>query len=128
MKLTHLVLGSLALVPGLVAAQAYPAPTRDSTRDSVVAKQPPPAPPIDFSGILFANFQYRGDKGPAKASNRFDVERVYLTFRMPAGEHTSVRVTTDVFQQTTPGNDSYYPRGRSASRGWTGDGLPGPER
>ncbi|HMA21283.1 MAG TPA: hypothetical protein VKO87_10800, partial [Gemmatimonadaceae bacterium] len=55
---------------------------------------------------------YRGDAGPARSSNRFDVERVYLTFRMPAGERTSIRVTTDLFQQTTPGNDSYY-------RGWT---------
>ncbi len=112
MKLFRLVLAPLLVFPGLVAAQAYPAtPTRDSTRDSVVAKQPAPPPPVDFSGTLFANFQYRGDKGPAKASNRFDVERAYLTFRMPAGEHTSVRVTADVFQQTTPGSDSYY-------RGW----------
>jgi len=111
-KLFRLVLAPLLVFPGLVAAQAYPAtPPRDSTRDSVVAKQPASLPPLDFSGILFANFQYRGDKGPATASNRFDVERAYLTFRIPAGEHTSVRVTTDVFQQTASGNDNYY-------RGW----------
>lgn len=70
----------------------------------------PPAtvPAIDFSGTLFANFQYRGDQGPSKAQNKFDVERVYLTFKMPAGERGSIRVTTDLFQQTTSGNDAYY--------------------
>ena len=78
-------------------------------KDSTPAKAAAPVlPPIDFSGILFANFQYRGDKGPAKASNRFDVERVYLTFRMPAGDKTSIRVTTDLFQQTATGSDAYY--------------------
>jgi hypothetical protein len=96
--------------PGILAAQTYPAaPTTDSTAPKPVA--PAPAPSLDFSGILFANFQYRGEAGPAKASNKFDVERAYLTFRIPAGERTSVRITTDIFQQTTSPNDSYY-------RGW----------
>lgn len=90
-------------------AQAASAPAKDTTP----AKQASPAAqPLDFSGILFANFQYRGDKGPSKGQNRFDVERVYLTFKVPAGERTSIRVTTDLYQQTTPGSDSYY-------RGWT---------
>ncbi len=79
---------------------------------------PPPTPPtttvsvpVDFSGVLYANFQYRGDAGLAKASNKFDVERAYLTFRMPAGDRASIRITADVFQQTTPPNDVFY-------RGW----------
>jgi hypothetical protein len=112
-KLFCVATAALLVLPQLVAAQSYPpTPPRDSTHDTVaVKKTPPPPPPLDFSGILFANFQYRGDAGPAKASNKFDVERVYLTFRMPAGEHTSIRVTTDLFQQTTSGNDNYY-------RGW----------
>jgi hypothetical protein len=102
------------LFPCFLTAQTYPAPpSRDSARDTAKAKPAvtPPAAPLDFSGTLYANYQYRGEKGPAKASNKFDVERVYLTFRLPAGTHTSVRVTTDVFQQTTPGNDNFY-------RGW----------
>jgi hypothetical protein len=37
---------------------------------------------------------------------------VYLTFKMPAGERTSIRFTSDPYQQTTSGSDSYY-------RGWT---------
>jgi len=111
-KLSCLVLAPLLLFPAILSAQSYPAtPVRDSTRDSAKTKQPSPPPPLDFSGILFANFQYRGDKGPAKASNKFDVERVYLTFRMPVGKRTSVRVTADVFQQATTPNDTYY-------RGW----------
>jgi hypothetical protein len=64
-------------------------------------------PPIDFSGVIYSNYQYRTDIR-AKDFNKFDVERVYLTFRMPAGERASIRVTTDVFQQQTPGNDAYY--------------------
>ena len=63
---------------------------------------------LNFSGTLFANFQYRGDQGPQKAQNKFDLERVYLTFRMPAGDRGSIRITTDIFQQTTSGNDSFY--------------------
>ncbi|HEY3257655.1 MAG TPA: hypothetical protein VGJ64_02270, partial [Gemmatimonadaceae bacterium] len=103
---------SFLVVPMVASSQAYPPPApRDSTRDTTRVKQVAPAPPLDFSGILFANYQYRGDAGPAKAQNKFDVERVYLTFRLPAGERTSVRITTDLFQQTTAGNDSYY-------RGW----------
>jgi hypothetical protein len=90
----------------------------------LVAQQPgtnPPAPPAApapaaasspfFSGVLFANYQYRGDAGPSKAANKFDVERVHLTFRMPAGDRLSVRITADVFQQAAPGNDAFY-------RGW----------
>lgn len=101
--------------PGVAVAQTVtaspPAPT-SAPADTTKAQPKPATPPIDFSGILFANYQYRGDNGPAKSANKFDVERVYLTFRMPAGDKTSIRVTTDLFQQTTPGNDSYY-------RGWT---------
>ncbi|MEP6507768.1 MAG: hypothetical protein ABJC63_06035 [Gemmatimonadales bacterium] len=95
--------------PCLLSAQGTStAPGKDSTAAKATA---PASPQIDFSGILFANFQYRGEKGPTHASNKFDVERAYLTFRMPAGDRTSVRVTADLFQQTTPGSDSYY-------RGW----------
>ncbi len=99
-------LGALAL-PLAISAQQ---PT-DTTRP---APPPPPATvsiPVDFSGVLYANFQYRGDKGPAKSTNKFDLERAYLTFRMPAGDRASIRITADVFQQTTTPNDNFY-------RGW----------
>jgi hypothetical protein len=68
-------------------------------------------PPIDFSGVIYSNYQYRTDIR-AKDFNKFDLERVYLTFRMPAGDRASIRVTTDIFQQATTPNDAYY-------AGWT---------
>ncbi len=108
----YILFVSLVAAPIGVSSQTYPPATHDSTSDSVAVKKPQAAvPSLDFSGVLFANFQYRGEAGPAKATNRFDLERAYLTFRLPAGERTSIRITTDVFQQTTSGNDSYY-------RGW----------
>jgi len=64
--------------------------------------------PLDFSGVLFGNYQYQGAAGPAKDQNRFELERAYLTFRMPAGNRASIRVTTDLYQQTAPGSDAYY--------------------
>lgn len=82
-----------ALLPSALGAQAAASST---------------APTLNFSGTLFATFQYRGDQGTQKAQNKFDVERVYLTFRMPAGDRGSIRITTDLFQQTTTGNDSFY--------------------
>ena len=99
-------LGTLAL-PLAISAQQ---PT-DTTRP---APPPPPATvsiPVDFSGVLYANFQYLGDKGAAHSTNKFDLERAYLTFRMPAGDRASIRITADVFQQTTTPNDNFY-------RGW----------
>lgn len=64
--------------------------------------------PIDFSGVVFGNYQYQGAAGPNKGQNKFDVERAYLTFKMPAGDRASIRITGDLYQQTTTGNDSYY--------------------
>jgi hypothetical protein len=94
---------------------------------AVSAQQPtdttkPPAPPptapapaavsipVDFSGVLYANYQYQGAKGAAKSQNKFDIERAYLTFRMPAGDRASIRITADVFQQTSATNnaDAFY--------------------
>jgi hypothetical protein len=67
-------------------------------------------PQLDFSGVIFANWSYRTDRG-ARAQNRFDVERAYLTFRMPAGDRASVRITADVFQNPSAPGDAFY-------RGW----------
>ena len=64
-------------------------------------------PPIDFSGVIYSNYQYRTDIR-AKDFNKFDVERVYLTFRMPAGDDGAIRITTDVFQNTNTAQNAYY--------------------
>jgi hypothetical protein len=107
MNFTNTLLIASLLAPIALSAQ-QPA---DTTKPAA----PPPAAtvsiPVDFSGVLYANFQYRGDAGAAKSTNKFDVERAYLTFRMPAGDRASIRITADVFQQTTAPNDAFY-------RGW----------
>lgn len=110
MQAKIVALAAFAFIPAIARAQTTypPAPPKDTA--SAQAKPASP-PPIDFSGILFANYWYRGDRGPQKSANKFDVERAYLTFRMPAGDKVSVRITADVFQQTSSGNDAFY-------RGW----------
>ena len=109
MRVGHFVFTAFAFAPIALAAQQAPAPPvspPDTAKPAAAA-----TPAFNFSGVLYANFQYRGDKGPAKATNKFDLERAYFTFRMPAGDRASVRLTADVFQQTTTGSDSFY-------RGW----------
>lgn len=103
-------LSLLAVLAGTEAVAQQPDSVR---RDSARAAAPPPAktPQLDFSGIIFANWSYRTDRA-ARAQNRFDVERAYLTFRMPVGDRTSIRITADVFQNTSAPGDAFY-------RGWT---------
>ncbi len=74
------------------------------------AQQPEPDRHVDFSGVLFANFQYRTDQN-APDENRFDVERAYLTARAGITDRLSVRLTTDIFQQSSSANAAFY-------RGW----------
>jgi hypothetical protein len=102
----------IGLIAGLVAPLALAAQQPvDTTRP---APPPVPAPtptvsiPVDFSGVLYANFQYQGAKGASKSQNKFDLERAYLTFRMPAGDRASIRITADVFQQQAAGADAFY--------------------
>ena len=69
-----------------------------------------PARSWDFSALLFGNFQVRTDSVARFATggspaNRFEVGRAYLTFRAPAGDRASVRITTDIFQNPAAG---YY--------------------
>jgi|GEM_PF-483064 len=90
--------------------RVVPAPTPAAAPDTA-KPTPARAPQLDFSGVMFANYQYRLDRGVSRGANKFDVERVYLTFRMPAGDRASVRITTDLFQQQSSGNDGFY-------RGW----------
>ena len=77
---------------------------------SGVAQQTGPA--IDFSGVIYPQFRLTSDDA-TKAANggnsasKFDIERVYLTFRMPAGDDGSIRVTTDVFNNSGSCTDCY---------------------
>jgi len=72
-------------------------------QDSTSAPPPPKVktPSLDFSGVVFGNFDIETDDATKAANgghstNKFDIERAYLTFRMPAGSRASVRVTTDI--------------------------------
>lgn len=89
------------MIPALAGAQQ-----KDSTK-----KDPPPPPPqvkvrtpsLKFSGVVFGNFDIHTDSATKAANggnstNKFDIERAYLTFEMPAGDRASVRVTTDIHQ------------------------------
>jgi len=108
---------SSATVPPLLLRAQDTTRTRPDTTKAVVDTQPaPPQPapapalPFDFSGILYANYQYGGNKGN-RTVDRFDVDRAYLTFRATPGEHFAVRITADVYQQRDTTRDQYY-------RGW----------
>jgi hypothetical protein len=111
MKRTKIIglLAVIAVPLGLGAQQ--PADTTRPAPPPPVAPTPTVSIPVDFSGVLYANFQYQGAKGATKSQNKFDLERAYLTFRMPAGDRASIRITADVFQQQTTPNDAFY-------RGW----------
>jgi hypothetical protein len=79
---------------------------------SLAAQQAQPAAagtPLKFSGVLYADWQNGGTKAQ-RATNKFDLTRAYLNFVMPAGDNVTVRVTTDVFNNTAAG--TYY-------KGWT---------
>ncbi len=100
------ILALVALAFPVVSSAQQPAP--DTTKPAPAASV---SIPVDFSGVIYANYQYRGDAGAVKSANKFDLERAYLTFRMPAGDRASIRITADVFQQQTAPNDAFY-------RGW----------
>jgi hypothetical protein len=97
-----------ALAAPLALAAQQPADTTRPAPPPAAAPTPTVSIPVDFSGVLFANFQYQGAKGASKSQNKFDLERAYLTFRMPAGDRASIRITADVYQQQTAPNDAYY--------------------
>lgn len=75
------------------------------------APAPPPPPRLELSGVMFANYQSGGPRN-ARAQNRFDVERVYLTVYAPAGDRVSIRFTSDIFVQRDSTRDAFY-------RGWS---------
>ena len=62
----------------------------------------------EWSALLFGNFQLRTDSAAraptgGKPFSRFDMGRAYLTFRAPAGDRASIRITTDIFQNSSDG-------------------------
>ncbi|HEX6536727.1 MAG TPA: hypothetical protein VF041_19225 [Gemmatimonadaceae bacterium] len=101
-RITAAALAALLALPAIAAAQD----TTHTGAADTTHEAPPPAPAVktpslDFSGWVFGNFQVQTDDAAkaangGKSPNKFDIERAYLTFKMPAGDRASVRVTTDI--------------------------------
>ncbi|MDQ6888180.1 MAG: hypothetical protein M3068_12965 [Gemmatimonadota bacterium] len=116
------LLGALAMIAATpLVAVAQQSDTTQKPPAVPPAPAPKPAataktPNLDFSGVILGNYQYKTDSA-SKAQNgttnpnKFDIERVYLTFQMPAGDNASIRATTDIFQQTSATTNGFY-------RGW----------
>jgi hypothetical protein len=101
---------AMVLVSAPLAAQtASPAPA---------AAQPAATPPLSVSGLVFGSYNYQLSTTPAQLANQNDngfiLDRVYLTFRAPAGDRLSVRVTTDVYQTTEATANAYTIRAKYA--------------
>jgi hypothetical protein len=103
-RLCSLPAALLALLAGhSLSAQSAPAPA------------PAPSP---FSGLIFGSYNYQVPTTPAglagQLDNQFVLDRAYLTFRMPAGDKLSVRITTDVYQSTESASNAYTIRAKYA--------------
>ncbi|MDB4899316.1 MAG: hypothetical protein JWN53_1124, partial [Gemmatimonadetes bacterium] len=84
-------------------------------------QQPAPAPatiPLSISGLLFGSYNFTPSTTPNQLNNQNDngfiLDRAYLNFRAPAGDHMSIRVTTDVYQTTDTTRNAYTIRAKYA--------------
>jgi hypothetical protein len=102
-----LALGVLA--PAALVAQQNQEPVSKDTASTAG----PSVTPIDFSGVVFGNYHYEGDES-ARSANSFQIERSYLTFKMPAGDRAHIRVTADVYNTSSTSSSSYAFRAKYA--------------
>lgn len=114
--LSAVLLSLFALEP--LAAQTAP-PAAGGAPPTQPAAPPAPAPsPLNFSGVIFGSYNYQVPTTPAplsnQANNSFIIDRAYLTFRMPAGDRISIRITTDVYQTTEATANAYTIRAKYA--------------
>ena len=111
-----LVAVSLLAAPLAARAQYTTDTTKTDTAKSPDHPKPAPAaakpatPGLDFSAWIFGDYQYQTDDAAKAANggsapNKFDIGRVYLTFKGPLGDRLSYRATTDIKQGA--GTDSY---------------------
>lgn len=114
-KSARLALSLIGLVPvaqlgAQAATPAAPSATLGARSATLDAQAPQPARTLDFSGVIFGNYQFRTDSAAKAANggqspNKFDLERVYLTFKLPVGDRFGIRATTDIYQNA---NNNYY--------------------
>ena len=91
------------------------------------AATPAATTPLNFSGIIFGSYNFQQSTTPSplnrQIDNAFIVDRAYLTFRMPAGDHTSIRITTDVYQTTEATQNAYTIRAKYAYLQYDGNKM-----
>jgi hypothetical protein len=82
-------------------------------------------PPLNFSGILFGSYNFQESTTPNQLNRQIDnvfvLDRAYLTFRLPAGDHASIRITTDVYQSTENTVNGWTIRAKYAYLQYDGD-------
>lgn len=82
------------------------------------AQSAPATAPSPFSGLIFGSYNYQVPTTPSplagQTDNQFVLDRAYLTFRMPAGDRLSIRITTDVYQTTEVPASAYAIRAKYA--------------
>jgi hypothetical protein len=117
--------------PAFIIALAFASSVAPAALHGQSPSTPPPRPsttiaslPVEVSGVLFPQFIYGGASG-ARSSNRFELERAYLTARAKVAERTSIRLTGDVFRPAA--GASYTMRAKYAYgqyEYWTGGEGP----
>jgi hypothetical protein len=89
------------------------------------AQTPTPAPTLNFSGVLFGSYNFQEATTPSplarQIDNSFILDRAYLNFRMAAGDHGSIRITTDVYQTSESTPNAYTIRAKYAYFQYDGD-------
>ena len=115
------VLAALVVSSPLLAQGPTSTPGTGGTQPAQPAQTqalPPATPGLNFSGVIFGSWNYQMLTTPNQLrnqnNNEFVVDRAYLTFRMPAGDHTSIRITTDVFRSTDSTSNAYTIRAKYA--------------
>ena len=124
--LAALLIASPLFAQSSTPDSARPQPTRPASPAPAQAL-PAATPGLNFSGVIFGSWNYQMPTTPSQlrnqTSNEFVVDRAYLTFRMPAGEHTSIRITTDVFRSTDSASNAYTIRAKYAYLQYEGSKL-----
>lgn len=113
-----LVLAALCVAAPLAAQNSTPSAGGTQPTQTPTAPQPAAPSPFNFSGVIFGSYNYQLPTTPSplrnQTNNSFVVDRAYLTFRMAAGDRTSIRITTDVFQSTDSTSNAYTVRAKYA--------------
>jgi hypothetical protein len=117
-RLRRLLLVALCVAAPLEAQNAPPGAGGTQPAQPATAPQPAAPSPLSFSGVIFGSYNYQLPTTPNQLRNQnnnsFVVDRAYLTFRMAAGDRTSIRITTDVFQSADSTSNAYTVRAKYA--------------